>query len=196
MKKYCVLGCHVYLITKHDWLSKGLLFSCLLFIRLFWKYGEQNRAGSYSGICCFYSNQLFFIIMCSHLSTPPFFHLLIRIDGITSENFCPSSRQANTFEWLQIKNACTECSSHSASCAQTIIKVCPQHFSLCQPCSLFVLPPFRSHFHSCALTSASVPTDCLVLISHQGLDEKARAPLYCVSADKLSSPIYCVVWKL
>lgn len=71
--------------------------------------------------------------------------------------------------------------SLSLLCAD-LIKVCLQHFSLCQPCSLFVLP----HFHSCALTSASVRTDCLVLISHQGLDEKARAPLYCVSADKLT----------
>lgn len=42
--------------------------------------------------------------------------------------------------------------------------------SLCQPCSLFVLPPFPSHSHSCAVASASAGMDCLVLISHQDLD--------------------------
>lgn len=46
------------------------------------------------------------------------------------ENFCPSRRQSNTFKWIQIKNACTDCSSLLACCAQTFIKVCLQHFSL------------------------------------------------------------------
>lgn len=46
------------------------------------------------------------------------------------ENFCPSRRQSNTFKWIQIKNACTDCSSILASCAQTFIQVCLQHFSL------------------------------------------------------------------
>lgn len=57
--------------------------------------------------------------------------------------------------------------------------------SLCQPCLLFVLPPFHPHFHSCALKSTSAWTDCSVLISHQDSVENGRATLYCVSADKL-----------